>query len=286
MLYPLSDSRCVRGARLINLEEHAFDWVVNRAQAGCCVAWVRNTVDDAIRAYDKLVERLGVETVVLFHARFVLGDRLDIEDRVLKSFGKDSKSGARTGRVVVATQVIEQSLDLDFDEMVSDLAPIDLLLQRAGRLRRHARNSDGNRLPSDEPDQRGPIILRVLSPSPEEKCDAGWVRRLLPGTAAVYADHSRLWLTASVLSQRRVIGIPEDLREVIEAVFGEASLDAVPNALQPAGLMAEGQRGADSTHAALNAISRTDPERLYAVLSRGLGPAKAFGCGLLLIRPG
>lgn len=258
---PIATRSAVRRAlevQLIHHEERVFDWIVSRARAGSCLAWVRNTVDDAIRAYESLVERLGSEAVVLFHARFALGDRLDIENRVLEAFGKDSKPSTRTGRVVVATQVVEQSLDLDFDEMVSDLAPIDLLLQRAGRLRRHARDSNGNSLPSEAPDQRGPVILKVLTPAPEVQADAGWIRRLLPGTAAVYSDHARLWLTASVLFQRKCIGIPDDLREVIEAVFGEAALDQVPDALQRAGLQAEGQRGADSAHAVLNAISRTE----------------------------
>ena len=58
---------------------------------------------------------------------------------MLKRFGKNSGPQERSGRVVVATQVIEQSLDLDFDVMVTDLAPIDLAIQRAGRMHRHPR---------------------------------------------------------------------------------------------------------------------------------------------------
>ena len=77
--------------------------------------------------------------VFLFHARFPADMRQKREDKVLEVFGE---SGSRTGRkILIATQVAEQSLDLDFDLIATDLAPIDLLLQRAGRLWRHERSS-------------------------------------------------------------------------------------------------------------------------------------------------
>ncbi|HPM45190.1 MAG TPA: CRISPR-associated helicase Cas3', partial [Caldisericia bacterium] len=77
--------------------------------------------------------------LVLFHARFTASDRLGIEDRVLSMMGKGQQAKRPKKAIVVATQVIEQSLDLDFDVMVSEFAPIDLLVQRAGRLHRHKR---------------------------------------------------------------------------------------------------------------------------------------------------
>ena len=103
---------------------------------------IRNTVGLAQETYLRLRDALKEDgiTVELFHARFPFGRRKEIEDAVLKRFGKDGgASGAATSGVLVATQVVEQSLDLDFDVMVSDVAPVDLVLQRAGRLHRHAR---------------------------------------------------------------------------------------------------------------------------------------------------
>jgi CRISPR-associated endonuclease/helicase Cas3 len=90
------------------------------------------------REGERVGKRLSDETeVFLFHARFPAERRQKREDHALEAFGE---SGSRTGRnILIATQVAEQSLDLDFDLIATDLAPIDLVLQRAGRLWRHAR---------------------------------------------------------------------------------------------------------------------------------------------------
>jgi CRISPR-associated endonuclease/helicase Cas3 len=77
-----------------------------------------------------------VVEIDIFHARFTFNDRDNIERQVLNTYGKNAK---RQGRILVATQVVEQSLDLDFDVMVSQIAPIEFLMQRMGRLWRHHR---------------------------------------------------------------------------------------------------------------------------------------------------
>lgn len=95
-------------------------------------------------------------------------DRQVIEEDVLNRFGKRSGSEQRTGQVLIATQVVEQSLDLDFDMMISDLAPMDLLIQRAGRLQRHNRHVAGNPLNNDQPDQRLTPCFYLLTPAPQQ----------------------------------------------------------------------------------------------------------------------
>ncbi len=124
------------------LAQHLIQLVKN----GGCAACLVNTVTRAQAVFQQLKSleaelNLGVD-LELFHARFPASDRSQREARVLRKFGKPNKEGENPERplksIVVATQVIEQSLDLDFDVMVSDLAPIDLLLQRAGRMHRHA----------------------------------------------------------------------------------------------------------------------------------------------------
>lgn len=111
--------------------ERAIEPVV---AAGGCVLVVRNTVRRAVETYRALRASWG-EKVSLSHSRFVAFDRLRNDDQLRERFGKGD--GDRAGRVVVATQVAEQSLDVDFDLLVTDLAPIDLVLQRIGRLQRH-----------------------------------------------------------------------------------------------------------------------------------------------------
>lgn len=245
--------RCLE-VKLFHDPEQTIDWILEQAGQGRCVAWIRNTVNDAVDAWQQLSAKLGEDRVTLFHARFAMGDRLDIEQDVLSAFGSESSADTRCGRVVVATQVIEQSLDLDFDEMVSDLAPIDLLIQRAGRLKRHLRDASGDRLAGSDPDRRGPPCLRVLAPSPDDNCDERWIHRLLPGTGAVYPDHGRLWLTANEISVRGRVRIPEDLRGLIESVYGESAVENIPDALTLSNARAEGKALSDRSVARLNAI--------------------------------
>jgi len=123
--------------RFLRHPDEALDAVEEAARDGRAVLYVRNTVDDALDAHATLTARGFISD--LFHARFALVDRLEKEKQVVRTFGKNSNSDQRAGRILVATQVVEQSLDLDFDALVTDLAPIDLLIQRAGRLWRHQR---------------------------------------------------------------------------------------------------------------------------------------------------
>ncbi|MCB0180788.1 MAG: CRISPR-associated helicase Cas3', partial [Anaerolineae bacterium] len=120
--------------------------------AGGCAAVICNTVRRAQEIYKVLDEArqngdldLPQDDLILFHARFPPVWRQVIEEKVLRKFGKPDKEGKSPHRphkgIVVATQVIEQSLDLDFDLMLTDPAPIDLIIQRAGRLHRHDRTA-------------------------------------------------------------------------------------------------------------------------------------------------
>lgn len=103
---------------------------------GGCAAVIRNTVARAQEAFRQLRQEFG-DDVVLYHSRFIAPHRAAREQWLVDRLGRD---GTRPHRlVVVGTQVLEQSLDIDFDIMVTDLAPVDLLLQRAGRLHRHRR---------------------------------------------------------------------------------------------------------------------------------------------------
>jgi len=247
-------------ARRVEIEWHAtendvLDLLSRAAQEGKSSCWVRNSVADAMEAYESAKLRLGATRVTLFHARFMLGDRLRIEKDVLARFGPDSDAACRAGHILIATQVVEQSLDLDFDVMASDLAPVDLLIQRAGRLRRHRRTASGDRLAdSDSPDQRGAPVLHVLAPTWVDQPDATWVKAALKRTALVYVHHGELWLTMRILRERGAIVVPADARLLIESVFGDEAQGLIPSGLDRNAIRTEGQRSAHASLARFNAL--------------------------------
>ena len=226
--------------------------IVDALRAGRCVAWIRNTIRDALQARADLAALVPADSITLFHARFALGDRLDIEERVLGIFGADSAPEQRRGQLLIATQVAEQSLDVDVDLLVSDLAPIDRLIQRAGRLRRHVRDAEGQRLhAAGAVDERGDPWMWVLGPAFSEEPAAQWVKQPMPGTAAVYPHHGQLWRSARALQVGK-FRMPDDARTLIEAVFDED--DDLPEGLRTNANQAEGRVYGDRSQALLNSV--------------------------------
>ena len=192
----------------------------------------------------------------MFHARFALRDRLTTEERILTHFGKSSTPAQRAGRLVIASQVAEQSLDADWDMVISDLAPIDRLIQRAGRLQRHPRSTDGARLTDPQAaDQRGQACLWVLGPAWTVAPATNWYKQSFPKAAAVYPHHGHLWLTAKALQQGR-IAMPQDARALIEGVFGDEV--ELPPGLQANADQADGTYFSDRSVAQQNTIKIAD----------------------------
>lgn len=216
------------------------------AKKGGCACWVRNTVDDAVDAYKLLSSELGHEQVTLFHARFAMGDRLTIENKVLRTFGKDSTNDMRKGQILIATQVVEQSLDLDFDYMISDLAPIDLIIQRAGRLHRHSVDKRG---------ERGTPTLGIFAPLLTNNLTTNWYADVFIKAAYVYPSHGQLWLTARLLEKRGKIIMPDYARDLIESVFGISVKEKIPEALKKRDEKVEGEIKAAISIARLNALN-------------------------------
>lgn len=173
---------------------------------GCCCVVV-NTVRQAQAVYGVL--DLSADERLLFHARFTASDRQRIAERVITLFGKDTSQRPRRF-VVVATQVVEQSLDVDFDHMISEVAPVDLLLQRSGRLHRHySRGQDP--------------VLNVLLPG-TESMEFG-------GTGRVYAGKPLLRTLAILggFEGSPIFKLPRDFRSLIERCY--ASLEWEQNAV-------------------------------------------------------
>lgn len=164
------------------------------ADGGCCCV-ILNTVKQAQAVFAALGNDVPK---LLFHARFTAEDRERITKEVIDKFGKNT-SNRPAKFILVATQVVEQSLDVDFDHMITEIAPMDLLLQRSGRLHRH-------RSRATDP------ILQVLTPELGE--------RRFGGTGYVYASKPLL-RTVALLVGRQLATLPEDFRTLIESTYGE-----------------------------------------------------------------
>lgn len=250
---------------MIEEVDEALAIIKETVEKGQCICWVRNTVNDARAAYQLLANRdwLDKGKLMIFHSRFAMVDRQRIEKATLGFFGKDSTSEQRRGRVLVSTQVVEQSLDLDFDVMISDLAPIDLIIQRAGRLRRHVRDAAGNPMREERSvEQRGKPHLYVFGPAPTAMPTEDWLKTKLPGTQAIYQHVGQLWLTQQRLGlmdenggiSKGRLSMPGDARSLIEGVYGDTAQDNIPEALLGLSWNAEGEAGGRRGMARLNAL--------------------------------
>jgi CRISPR-associated endonuclease/helicase Cas3 len=227
--------------------EEIIDDAVRR---GLCVCWIRNTVADARESYRALKLRHPEWSVKLFHARFSLKDRLEIEQDVLSCFGPESGANERKNRILIATPVVEQSLDLDFDLMISDLAPVDLIIQRAGRLCRHRRDVHGN--PIEDKDQRGSPKLYLFAPEPVDQPNKSWFESFLPKAAAIYENHAQLWLGLRLLMEQGRFSMPDDARRLIEGVYGDVE---IPEDLVERYDQSQGNRQGEAGLADYNALS-------------------------------
>jgi len=214
------------------------------AQSGGYACWVRNTVHDALEAWAILARIMPPERVILFHARFAMCDRQRIENHVLELFGKHA-SQERAGYVVVATQVIEQSLDLDFDLLATDLAPMELLLQRFGRCQRHERK---------RPAAFQQTRCMVLSPPIVEEPTQDWYSALFPKAAGVYPFHGRLWLTARKLHDLKTIELPLHSRPLVEHVCSDDAAAMIPEALLAWDNAALGEKMGEKSQARRNTL--------------------------------
>ncbi|WNL38605.1 CRISPR-associated helicase Cas3' [Halomonas sp. PAMB 3232] len=186
---------------------------------GGCGAIVVNTVNRAQALYrmlktlrDDAEQSLHLQDLelVLFHARFPADQRGEIETQVLDLFGENDEQRPRAA-LMIATQVAEQSLDISFDFMLSDLAPVDLILQRAGRLHRHQH---------DRPLQHEKPRLWV----------AGLERDRLPSLEDTAWGHvyDPYWLGRSwaFLRDETTLRLPVDIDRLVQVVYSEAQMPA------------------------------------------------------------
>ncbi len=200
--------------RLVQGQNEAFDEAFGRALSGQQVLWIENTVGEAQESYAILSARASSVSLPcgLVHSRFTANDREANEIEWVNLYGKPGIPGRRkTGRILVGTQVLEQSLDIDADFLVSRLAPTDLLLQRIGRLWRHRENDQTRR----EMGARREVW--ILSPSLEA---LEHDRLSLGNTSYVYGPYV-LCRTLEVFGRMDHITLPDDIRVLIESTYQE-----------------------------------------------------------------
>lgn len=192
-------------------EEHLPEMLQNALREGGCAGVIVNTVRKAQDLAARLREELPEFEVLVFHAQFLMPDRAEKEQRLVERIGKRSTPAQRDRLIVVGTQVLEQSLDIDFDYMITELCPMDLLLQRIGRLHRHP----GRARPQPVQEAR----CAVLDTGTEEFDE---------GSAAIYGE----WLlgrTRKLLPQE--VQLPADIARLVQDTYGWEP-DCLPADLQ------------------------------------------------------
>lgn len=220
--------------------ETAAECALRAARKGARVLVIRNTVDRAIatlaaleavcRSEDaQLLFRVG-EIATLHHSRFAPGDRKRLDEAVEAALTTD-KGRIPEGRIVIGTQTLEQSLDIDADLLITDLCPIDVLLQRMGRLHRHRL---ARPVAFEEPrcivmvPEQG--LAPLLAPDFENGLGA-W--RSSSGLQGIYRDLSVLELTRLLVESHPLWTIPEMNRFLVESALHPERIDALHAELGP-----------------------------------------------------
>lgn len=202
-------------------EEDALEEALRRAEQGERVLWVENTVSEAQERFRLLAGRasgMGHLPVGLLHSRFTPADRARNEDIWTSFFHPLAPGRGREGGIAVGTQVVEQSLDLDADFLVSRFCPTDMLLQRLGRLWRHG---DRTRRPAG-----ARRIACILHPRMEEAAVSP--NSAFGASARVYAPYV-LFRSLELWHDKTAARLPEEIRPLLEATYAarEETLPAV-----------------------------------------------------------
>ncbi|ACV35540.1 CRISPR-associated helicase/endonuclease Cas3 [Accumulibacter sp.] len=245
--------KCVRWTArdIIDSPEHIVELALAAAAQGAKVLIVRNTVPAAIATVAALEAKVpdrawlfqinGV--VTLHHSRFSRQDRPILDAAIEERLGKNRSSGAL---IVVGTQTLEQSLDIDADFLITDLCPMDVLLQRIGRLHRHA---------NERPEPYHIAQVVILTPTGNDltplltRPKNGLGRHRNGG--GVYDDLRVLEATRRLLADKPVVNIPDDNRYLVEAATHPERLEALQaelgEAWQSLAAKLEGDTSAEKT---------------------------------------
>jgi len=191
------------GSRVVAVSRLAREEVVNKLKDilsdGGCAGILMDTVQRAQDMAQALRIQFGANVVRLIHSRFIATERLEIERKLRETLGRDGQRPDKL--IVVGTQVLEQSLDIDFDVMITDIAPMDLLLQRMGRLHRHDRS---------RPEKLGNPVCFVMG------IDGDTFER---GIDSVYHKHLLIRTRDLLETLNGVISLPEDIANLVNDTY-------------------------------------------------------------------
>jgi len=230
--------------------------LIEWAEAGAMVGVICNTVKDAQLIYSLLSARTNIN-VDLFHARYTVADRRQLEDRVLNKYGKKAE---RKGGLLIATQVIEQSLDLDFDVLISQIAPIEFLMQRMGRLWRHDRLASNTKLAFRATVIKQPLFITLcpVLEEVEENFETAYA-----GSGFVYKNIRVLYRTQKYLESNEQFCFPACYREAINLIHHDESYSDEPPKLS--GIVEKFNNEQDGSYYLAKMISNQDSRPLNDV---------------------
>ena len=195
---------------ILNDNDKIARYAVDAVKDGGCECVIMNTVADAICVYDKIKKSKKNDCkIILYHSRMTINARDEKSREILAMCGKDrTKRPERV--IIVGTQVLEQSLDIDVDYMITAICPIDLLFQRIGRYHRHG--------------DAGTIRERVVV--------ANTVQVLIPSDLSSYGGteyvYEKCYLDATIGAIQKHNGhllIPSGMPDMINYVYSHASID-------------------------------------------------------------
>ena len=186
-------------------DENIADELQHLLEEGGCAGIIVNTVQRAQIIYEELVRASMGMRIILCHAQMLAPDRLEKERLLTTLVGKESGKADRSRVIIIGTSVLEQSLDIDFDVLYSDLCPMDLLLQRIGRLHRHAHHDSIREKQLEKP------VCHVL---------CGLDPELESGGCNIYGDYL-LMRTKHLLPEK--IFIPKSIPDLVQETYDDAN---------------------------------------------------------------
>lgn len=201
-----------------HLEDKVIDKIILLAELGAQIGWIENTKRKAQDIYYKLKQRCKDKNIELglIHSKFLQADRLINEDYWTKQLGKFGKSNRNEcGRILIGTQILEQSIDIDFDKLVTRIAPIEMIVQRCGRLHRH----NNSRIKECELNE-----CIILSPRLNEIDNMKKATEIFIDSdndefsGIIYPKHI-LYATLKYLTDYQTLNIPGDIRNAINFVY-------------------------------------------------------------------